>query len=113
MQGKIEKGDADVDIVEYSLATKMLESKLAILHALNINVDSEDGKISLNIKGSNKAIHIDVAKLKEAITVVDTQVDEKVGSLEEKKGTELESINLENITEEEFMTKAVEKIGNV
>ena len=28
MNEKIEKGDADVDIVEYSLATKMLESKL-------------------------------------------------------------------------------------
>lgn len=28
MNDKIEKGDADVDIVEYSLATKMLESKL-------------------------------------------------------------------------------------
>jgi len=56
MSGKIEKGDADVDIVEYSLATKMLESKLAILHALNVNVDSEDNKIILNVKGSNKAI---------------------------------------------------------
>lgn len=28
MKDKVEKGDADVDIVEYSLATKMLESKL-------------------------------------------------------------------------------------
>jgi hypothetical protein len=36
MKDKVEKGDADVDIVEYSLATKMLESKLSILQALNI-----------------------------------------------------------------------------
>jgi len=28
MQEKVAKGDADVDLVEYSLATKMLESKL-------------------------------------------------------------------------------------
>jgi hypothetical protein len=28
MHDKVEKGDMDVDIVEYSLATKMLESKL-------------------------------------------------------------------------------------
>jgi len=28
MKDKVEKGDADVDIVEYSLATKMLESKI-------------------------------------------------------------------------------------
>ena len=28
LQDKLEKGDADVDIVEYSLATKVLETKL-------------------------------------------------------------------------------------
>ena len=28
MNDKVEKGDADVDLVEYSLATKMLENKL-------------------------------------------------------------------------------------
>lgn len=28
IQTKLEKGDSDIDIVEYSLATKMLESKL-------------------------------------------------------------------------------------
>src|SRR5882672_11337049 len=38
MQDKLEKGDADVDIVEYSLATKMLEAKLQVLKALNIDV---------------------------------------------------------------------------
>lgn len=31
MRDKVQKGDADVDIVEYSLATKMLESKLQVL----------------------------------------------------------------------------------
>lgn len=31
MKDKVAKGDADVDIVEYSLATKMLETKLQIL----------------------------------------------------------------------------------
>lgn len=42
MNDKMEKGDSDVDIVEYSLATKMLENKLTVLHALNIKVDNED-----------------------------------------------------------------------
>jgi hypothetical protein len=28
IQDKLEKGDADIDIVEYALATKMLESKI-------------------------------------------------------------------------------------
>jgi hypothetical protein len=31
MKDKVEKGDSDVDVVEYSLATKMLESKLSVL----------------------------------------------------------------------------------
>ena len=42
MNEKMDKGDSDVDIVEYSLATKMLENKLTVLHALNIKVDNED-----------------------------------------------------------------------
>jgi hypothetical protein len=42
MKDKVQKGDADVDIVEYSLATKMLENKLQVLQALNIHVESED-----------------------------------------------------------------------
>ena len=70
MNDKVEKGDADVDLVEYSLATKMLENKLHVLHALNINADNEDHtKLTLNVKGSKKSILIDIAKLREAITV--------------------------------------------
>jgi hypothetical protein len=115
---KVEKGDADVDLVEYSLATKMLENKLQILHALNINVDSQTddpNKITLNVKGSGKAITIDINKLKEAITIVENQVEEKEGSLEEKKTTSsgLENIDDEGITDEEFLTKAVERIGEI
>ena len=72
MNDKIEKGDSDVDIVAYSLATKMLENKLQVLHALNVNVDNEDQtKITLNVKGSTKAVQIDLAKLREAVTVID------------------------------------------
>ena len=72
MNDKIEKGDSDVDIVEYSLATKMLENKLQVLHALNVNVDNEDQtKITLNVKGSTGAVQIDLAKLREAVTVID------------------------------------------
>lgn len=80
MKEKVEKGDSDVDVVEYSLATKMLESKLQVLQALNIQVEEGDQKITLNIKGSRKAIQIDLNKLREAITVLDTQVEEKEGA---------------------------------
>ncbi len=71
IQDKLEKGDADVDIVEYSLATKMLESKLQVLNALNIDVGDESSTITLNIYGSGKSLIIDLAKLKEAIKVQD------------------------------------------
>ena len=50
---------------------------------LIINVDGEDNVITLNVKGSNKAIKIDINKLKEAITVIDTQVDEEYKTCEE------------------------------
>lgn len=69
MLEKLEKGDVDVDIVEYSLATKMLESKLSILHALNIHIEGDGNIMTLNIKGSQKAIQIDLNKLREAITI--------------------------------------------
>lgn len=81
MKDKVEKGDADVDVVEYSLATKMLESKLQVLQSLNIQVEEEgSNKITLNIKGSNKAIQIDLDKLREAVTILDNQVTEKEGA---------------------------------
>jgi len=39
---KLESGDADIDIVEYSLATKMLEQKLSVLSALNVEANEEN-----------------------------------------------------------------------
>ena len=69
LQDKLEKGDSDVDVVEYSLATKMLEAKIQVLNALNIDVGDDQAKITLNVKGSSKSLVIDLAKLKEAITI--------------------------------------------
>ena len=67
---KLESGAAEVDIIEYSIATKMLEHKLAVLTALNVSVDGDgEEKVSFNIYGSGKSIVIDKAKLKEAITI--------------------------------------------
>lgn len=72
MKEKVANNDSDVDIVEYSLATKMLESKLSVLKSLNIQVEEGDQKVTLNVRGSTKAIIIDLVKLREAITVLDT-----------------------------------------
>jgi len=114
MKDSVERADGDVDIVEYSLATKTLETKLKVLQALNIHVESgeDSNKIQLNVLGSGKAIEIDLAKLREAVTVLDKQVVEKQASPDDIKPL-VEHIDLEGITEEEFLNKAVEKIGAV
>lgn len=113
MKEKVDKQDSEVDIVEYSLALRTLETKLSVLKALNIQVESEDqNKISLNVQGSRKSIEIDLTKLREAITIVDRVVEEKQASPEDIKPL-VEHIDLEGITEEEFLHKAVEKIGAI
>lgn len=113
MKDKVEKADSDVDLVEYALATRTLETKLRVLKALNIHVESADeNKITLNVAGSNKAIEVDLIKLREAITILDNQVEEKQASPEDIKPL-VENIDIEGITEEEFLAKAIEKIGPV
>ena len=113
MKDKVVKGDSDVDIVEYALATRTLENKLKILKSLNIHVESEDSnKITLNVNGSNKALQIDLEKLRDAITILDKHVEEKQASPEDVKPL-VENIPLDGITEEEYLKLAVEKIGTV
>ena len=62
--------------------------------------------------GTGKSIEIDLFKLRESITVLDKEVEEKPQTVEDNK-IELENIDLTNITEEEYMTKALEKIGTI
>lgn len=70
LNNKLTEGAADIDIIEYSIATKMLEQKLAVLTALNVSVEGDgDEKASFNIIGTNKSIVIDKAKLREAIQI--------------------------------------------
>lgn len=90
----------------------MLESKLSILKALNITGGDDDEKITLNVKGCNKSVVVDLKKLREAFTFQEGYIDEKSGKIEEKKDI-MEDMNLATITEEEFVQKAVEKIGEL
>lgn len=67
---KLKDGAIDVDVVDYAIATKMLEHKLAVLSALNISVEGEgEETVSFNLFGSNKSIVINKAKMREAITI--------------------------------------------
>ena len=108
---KLESNAADVDIIEYSIATKMLEHKLAILTSLNVSVDGDgDEKASFNIFGTDKSIVIDKAKLREAITIQDRPVVEKMASSEMDKEPEITPVDM-SLPEEEFLDKVVEAIG--
>ena len=69
IKDKLEKGESDIDIVEYALATKMLENKIQVLQALNVDVGDDEKTITLNVRGCGKIVEIDLAKLKEAVTV--------------------------------------------
>ncbi len=113
LNNKLTEGAADIDIIEFSLATKMLEHKLAVLTSLNVSVDGDgDEKVSFNIFGSSKSIVIDKAKLREAISIQDTPVVERQATADENS-TKLPVISTEGITEEEFLEKAIEAIGQV
>ena len=85
---------------------------MAILNALNISVEGDgDEKVSFNLIGCNKSIVIDKEKMKEAITIQDSKVDEKEASADGKP--ELPSLNPEELGEEEFIKQAVELIGKI
>lgn len=78
MASKLGSSEANVDIIEYSMATQMLENKLNVLKALNTTVDGDnEKKLTFNVQGTNKAIQIDLDKLKDAITFLDNSVDER------------------------------------
>lgn len=110
---KLETQAADIDVIEYSIATKMLEHKLAVLTSLNVSVEGDgDDKASFNIFGTDKSIVIDKEKLRAAITIQDKPVMEKMANNEESKTPELTNIPLD-IPEEEFLKKAKEAIGEL
>ena len=62
----------------------------------------------MNIHGTSKSIQVDLTKLREAITIQDKKVEEKEVIASDKPL--VENIDIDNITEEEFVKQAVEKI---
>lgn len=91
----------------------MLEHKLAVLTALNVSVEGDgEDKASFNIFGTNKSIVIDKAKLREAITIQDTPVVEKMATAEDHKKVDLPTIDV-NLSEEDFLAAAVVAVGEL
>ena len=113
MAKKLGDGDANIDIIEYSMATQMLENKLSVLKALNTTVEGDtDEKLTFNVQGTKKAVQIDLVKLREAITFLDNSVEEKQASAEDHM-TKIEDLDINNLTEEEFVEKAIAAIGEI
>lgn len=111
LNGKLQEGSSDIDVIDYSTAATILENKLAILNALNISVEGDgDEKVSFNLVGSNKSIVIDKEKMRQAITIQDVAVDEKAATADK---FELATLSAEDLGEEGFIKAAVEAIGEV
>merc|ERR1711912_85205 len=95
------------------MASQMLENKLEVLKSLNTTVEGDnEEKLTFNVQGTSKAVQIDLKKLKEAITFIDGAVEERQASAEDHM-TKIDEIDLSNITQEEFLEKAVTFIGEV
>lgn len=96
------------------MACQMLENKLSVLKALNTTVEGDsDDRMTFNIQGTNKAVQIDLVKLREAVTFLDTPVEERQASAEDHM-TKIDEIDINSgITEEEFVEKAIGFIGEV
>ena len=68
--------------------------------------------ITLNIMGSTKCVEVDLNKLRESMKIIDKHVDEKPAVAEQQKDDMLD-IDLDTISEEEFLVKAIQKIGPI
>jgi hypothetical protein len=113
MKTKLEKSDANIDVIEYSMATSMLEHKLSVLKSLNTTVEGDnEEKMTLNIQGTNKAIVIDLVKMRDCITFLDNSVEEKNASAEDYM-TKVEDIDMTDITEEAYIEKAIALVGEI
>jgi len=103
MSAKLKSNDASIDVIEYSMATTMLENKLNVLKSLNTTVEGDDdNQLTFNIQGTKKAVRINLAKLRDAIEFLDNSVEEKQASAEDHM-TKVEDIDISNITDEQFV----------
>ena len=84
---------------------------MKILEALSMSNDSESDNIfSFNLLGMKKHIKIDKAKLREAITVCDENIDERDPYVGNK--VKCEEIAMEGIDEAEFLKRVSNKIND-
>jgi len=112
MLAKINEGGDDIDITEYLLAVTQLENKMKILKALSNPLTDADNKIQFKIEGTSREVSVDMTKLKDAITYLDKEVEEKQASAEDSM-TKITHVDYAKMSEEEYVAKAIELIGEV
>lgn len=115
MLSKLDSLDTNIDVIQYSMTVNLLEKKMALLKSLSKLVESKaepEKEITLSINGTTKLAKIDIEKLKESITFLDKSVDERQASAEDNL-TKVEDIDPTGLTEDQFMAKAIEKIGEI
>lgn len=83
-----------------------------MLTALNTTIEGDsDERMTLNIQGTGKAVQIDLNKLKEAVKIIDKHLEAIRNQA--ANATKLEEIDINNISEQDFLKKAVELIGPI
>lgn len=109
MKKRIKDDYTDVDIIEYFKAAQMLEKKLEVLKCLN-TVCKDDGPdcLTINIQGVEvgqkpRAMRIDIAKLRQAIKIVDNTPEGQRQDKIEDQVNNLSDINLAYIKEDNFI----------
>lgn len=87
---------------------------MRILRNLSKIVEATDSEkeLTLAVNGTNKCVKINMEKLKESITFLDSSVDERQASAEDNL-TKCEDIDATGLNEETFMAKAIELIGTI
>jgi hypothetical protein len=114
MLARLDTLDTNIDVIQYSMTVNLLEKKMAILKNLSKIVEAEAGEkeMTLYVNGTTKSVKIDMDKLKDSITFLDSVVEERQASAEDNL-TKCEDIDPTGLTEETFMAKAIELIGEV
>ena len=101
-----------IDIVEYSVVIAKLEHKMEILRALSLSNNAEsESTFSFNLLGMNKHIKVDKAKLREAITVGENNIEERESFPSGK--VECEEIPLSGIEEPEFLERVCSHVTDL
>ena len=114
MLAKLDGHDTNVDVIQFSMTVNLLEKKMAILKNLSKIVEAEtsEKELTLSVNGVNKTIKIDMDKLKDSITFLDSVVEERQASAEDNL-TKCEDIDSTGMTEDQYMAKAIELIGTI